>query len=257
RVHGGLVSRTERPHARRPGVHALEFRNLCADQSARRPELHAHCRGAIQILMGRTLVFIAYLTAHEAYVTGQPSWLIGGLRRLDVGAGGVSEHTYRGSATAQLGADWRPTSWLTAHAQLLGRAQPSGSRGKRAGVVEAFVDLHNDQWRVRAGQFFLGTSRENTDPLWTSRYAQTFSALNTSIGQELRPVGVDVQWSPGFYGSVGATAFRNNDTMGAQLAWRGWSLGNRLSVYDEALPLPPLTSLRTRFIDQRNGTVPF
>ena len=39
-------------------------------------------------------------------------------------------------------------------------------------------------------------------------------------------------------------AFRNNDSMGALLAWRGWSVGNRLSVYDEVLPLPPLTTLR-------------
>jgi hypothetical protein len=156
-----------------------------------------------------------------------------------------------------LGADWRPNTWLTAHAQLLGRAEPSGSRGRRAGVVEAFVEVHNDQWRVRAGQFFLGTSRENTAPLWTSPYAQTFSALNSWIGEEFRPVGLDVQWTPGFYGSVGATAFRNNDTMGALLAWRGWTVGNRLTVYDEVLPLPPLVSLKTGFTDQRNGTVPF
>ncbi|HZW53670.1 MAG TPA: hypothetical protein VFF00_06530 [Candidatus Elarobacter sp.] len=198
-----------------------------------------------------------FLTGREAYVTGPPSWLTGGFGRLDAGANGVRGHAYRGNAVGQLGADWRPTTWLTAHAQLLGRAEPSGSRGRRAGVVEAFVELHNDRWRVRAGQFFLGTSRENTDPLWTSRYAQTFSALNTWIGQEFRPVGVDVQWTPGFYGSVGATAFRNNDTTGALLAWRGWTVGNRLTVYDEVLPLPPLTSLKARFSDQRNGTVPF
>ena len=208
--------------------------------------------------MGKTLVFIAFLTAREAYVTGQPSWLTGGFGRLDVGADGIDKHAYRGNAVAQLGADWRPATWLTAHAQILGRAEPSGSRGRRGGVVEAFVELHNEQWRLRAGQFFLGTSRENTDPLWTSPYAQTFSALNSWIGEEFRPVGVDVQWTPGFYGSVGATAFRNNDTSGALLAWRGWSVGSRLTVYDEVLPLPPLTSLHTRFADQRaDGTVPF
>lgn len=205
-----------------------------------------------------TLTFNGFLTAREAYVTGQPSWITGGFGRLGVGADGVDDSAYRATAVGQFGADWRPTSWLTAHAQILGRAEPSGSRGKRAGVVEAFVDLHGDSWRVRAGQFFLGTSRENTDPLWTSHYAQTFSALNTWIGEEVRPVGVDVQWSPSFYGSIGATAFRNNDTMGALLAWRGWAVGNRLSVYDEVLPLPPLTTLRTRFSDQRSdGTVPF
>jgi hypothetical protein len=202
--------------------------------------------------------FNGFLSAREAYVTGPPSWISGGFGRLGAGANGVDGHAFRGTAVGQFGADWRPNTWLTVHAQVLGRAEPSGSRGKRAGVVEAFVDLHSERWRVRAGQFFLGTSRENTDPLWTSHYAQTFSALNTWIGEELRPVGVDVQWTPNFYGSVGATAFRNNDTMGALLAWRGWSVGNRLTVYDEVLPLPPLTSLRTRFADQRaDGTVSF
>lgn len=209
-------------------------------------------------LNAQTLSLDAFLTAREAYVTGQPSWLTGGFGRLGAGAGGVDENAYRGNAIAQLGADWRPTSWLTAHAQVLGRAEPAGSHGRRGGVVEAFVDLHNDHWRLRGGQFFLGTSRENTGPLWTSPYMQTFSALNTWIGEEFRPVGVDVQWSPNFYGSAGATAFRNNDTMGALLAWRGWSVGNRVSVYDEVLPLPPLTSLKTGFTDQRaDGTVPF
>lgn len=209
-------------------------------------------------LGAQTFSLNGFLTAREAYVTGQPSWLTGGFGRLDAGASGVDEQAYRGTAVAQLGADWRPTTWLTAHAQVLGRAEPSGSRGRRAGVVEAFVELHNEHWRLRGGQFFLGTSRENTDPLWMSRYAQTFSALNSWIGEEFRPIGVDVQWTPGFYGSVGATAFRNNDTMGALLAWRGWSVGNRLTVYDEALPLPPLSSLRTQFTDQRaDGTVPF
>jgi hypothetical protein len=181
-----------------------------------------------------------FLTGRWAYVTGQPSWIAGGFGRL-----GAKDAT----AVGQFGADWRPTPWLTAHAQVLGRSKP--------GVVEAFVELHNEHWRLRGGQFFLGTSRENVGPLWTSPYMQTFSALNTWIGEEFRPVGVDLQWSPNFYGSLGATAFRNNDTMGALLAWRGWSVGNRLSVYDEVLPLPPLTSLKTGFVHQRDGTIPF
>jgi hypothetical protein len=55
-------------------------------------------------------------------------------------------------------------------------------------------------------------------------------------------------------------AFRNNDTMGTLLGWRGWSLGNRVSVYGEVLPLPPLFSLHDErfFEDQRaDGTRPF
>src|SRR2546430_1852052 len=196
-------------------------------------------------LAAQTFSVNGFLTLREVYVTGQPSWIEGGFGRLGFGADAVHEHAYRGNAVAQLGADWRPSSWFSAHAQLLGRVEPSRNRGRRAGLVEAFVELHNEHWRLRGGQFFLGTSRENVGPLWTSPYASTFSALNSWIGEELRPVGVELQWTPNFYGSVAATAFRNNDTSGALLAWRGWSGGNRLTVYNEEVPLPPLVSRKT------------
>ncbi|MBV9186894.1 MAG: hypothetical protein JO093_14860 [Acidobacteria bacterium] len=141
---------------------------------------------------------------------------------------------------AQIGAEWAPASWIDLHAHGVARRDQSGAGGKRAGVVEAYVDLHSEHFEVRAGQFFLGTSRENVGPLWTSPYTVSFSPLNSWIGEEFRPVGVDLAWRPNFYVTAGATAFRNNDSMGALLAWRGWSVGNRLSVYNEALPLPPL-----------------
>ena len=206
----------------------------------------------------QTFSLHGFLTGQTAWVTGPPSWIEGGFGRLDAGASGTRGHAIRSSAVAQVGADWTPSSWFTAHAQLLGRAEPARNRGRRAGVVEAYVELHNDRWQLRAGQFFSGTSRENTGPLWTSRYATTFSALNTWIGEEVRPIGVDLQWKPSFYWSAGATAFRGNDTSGALLAWRGWTVGNRLTVDHEVLPLPPLFSLRTAFTRQRaDGTVPF
>ncbi len=203
-------------------------------------------------------VFSGFLTGRTAVVRGQSSWIEGGFGRLDLGAKDAHDSAWRGNAVAQLGADWAPSSWLNLHAQVLGRAEPGTSKGRRAGLVEAFAELHSETWQVRAGQFFLGTSRENIGPLWTSPYTSSFSALNSWIGQEVRPVGVDVQWKPNFYLSGGVTAFRGNDSMGALLAWRGWSVGNRLSTFNEAVPLPPLFSLRTSFRDQRaDGTVPF
>jgi len=129
--------------------------------------------------------------------------------------------------------------WLTAHAQVLARREPSGTQGKRFGCVEAYVDAHTEKWRLRAGEFFLPTSRENTDPLWTSPYTITWSALNTWMGQEVRPVGADLQFTPTFYTTFGATAFRDNDTMGTLPANRGWTFGSRLTVYDEDVAVPP------------------
>jgi hypothetical protein len=62
-----------------------------------------------------------------------------------------------------------------------------------------------------------------------------------------------VQWE------TAATAFGGNDTMGALLAWRGWSHGRQRSVFGETLPLPRLQGLNGgNFEDQQDGgTTPF
>lgn len=194
-----------------------------------------------------------YIDARGVNASGPPSWLEHGFGRLDAGG---DRNVFL--ADAHVGADWNPLPWLTAHAAGLARREPPGYAGKHAGVIDAYVELHNEHWQLRAGQFFLGTSRENSGPLWSSPYTISFSALNTWIGEEVRPVGVELQWKPNFYVTAAATAFRGNDTAGALLAWRGWTVGDRLSVYREVLPLPPLFSLRTGFADQRpDGTVPF
>ncbi len=180
-----------------------------------------------------------YLAGRSAYVTAPPSWTRGGLGRFDVGADAAGDHAVRYTAVAQIGADWSPATWLTAHAQVIARREPSGTRGRRFGLAEAYAELHSDRWRLRAGEFFLPTSRENTDPLWTSPYTVTYSALNSWMGEEVRPIGADLQFSPSFYLTLGATAFRGNDTMGTLLSARGWSLGSRLTLYDENVAVPP------------------
>jgi len=199
-----------------------------------------------------------FLSAREIYTSGQPSWLQGGFGRFDTGAADVNNHRLLTLGVAQIGAEWAPTTWLDLHAHGVARRDQSGAHGKRAGLLEAYVDLHSEHFQLRAGQFFLGTSRENTEPLWTSPYTVSFSPLNSWIGEEFRPVGIDLAWRPNFYVTAGATAFRNNDSLGALIAWRGWTIGNRLTVYNEVLPLPPLFSLATDFASQRHdGTVPF
>ena len=182
------------------------------------------------------VIFSGFVTARGVYVESQPSWLDGGFGRFDVGTTTHQEE-------AHLGVDWTPTDWLTLHAHGLAR--------KRGGLVEAFVDVRKGNFRLRAGQFFLPTSRENTDKLWSSPYTISFSALNTWVGQEVRPIGTELQWQRLTSNAVitaAGGAFRGNDTMGALLGWRGWSIGNHLAVYNEVLPLPPLPF----FLDQRS-----
>jgi hypothetical protein len=197
-----------------------------------------------------------FISARTIYVKSPPSWTQGGFGRFDVGANTIDQHRTVNLQVAQLGFDWKPARWLLLHADGVARREPSGTAGKRVGIVQAYADILTEHLRFRAGSFWLPTSRENVDPLWTSRYTITFSALNTWIGQEVRPLGADLQFSPSFYFTVGATAFRGNDTMGTVLADRGWVFGNRLSVYDENIAVPPtddITKPIGRDLDSRNG----
>jgi hypothetical protein len=213
----------------------------------------------------QTFSVTGILSGRTVRATGQPSWLTGGFGRLDYGGPAVGQSRTVSQAVGQIGADWKPSRFFDVHIDGLGRTQPSGYRGRNSGLVQAFADVRipiggADEIQLRGGQFFLPTSRENREALWSSPYTISFSAINNWIGQEVRPVGLDLQWKRGFYFTFGATAFRNNDTMGTLLAWRGWSVGNRLTVYDEVLPLPPISSLtKTDFfgLQRPDGTRPF
>lgn len=197
-----------------------------------------------------------YLTGRLIRVDSIPSWTERDYGKFDVGSDDAGNSSYREQAQAQLGIDWTPTTWLLLHADGLARHEPSGTVGSKAGLVQGYVDLFNAHWRLRAGSFWLPTSRENIDPLWTSPYTLNYSMLNSWIGQEVRPIGADLQWAPNFYVTAGATVFRGNDTMGTELAARGWTLGNRLTVYNESLPQPETLETTKPIesdLDHRNG----
>lgn len=146
-----------------------------------------------------------------------------------------------GTAQLQLGIDWRPSMTLGTHLHLLGRDDASGSKHGRVGIVEAYVEakLHPGPGRLRilAGAFFLPTSRENVDALWATPYTITPSALNSWLGEELRPIGVDFQYTVRNSLTAGATVFRGNDTFGALPPARGWEMRDHWAVLGEHLPV--------------------
>ncbi len=191
----------------------------------------------------------------------------------DRGLGRFLEGDADGDAVFGIGGESRllieASHGLEWSAQLhLGARVESSAVGRDVGVVEAFVQRRwfgtDQRWQLRVGQSFLPTSRENVERLWVSPYTLTHSALNSWIGEELRPLGVDLSWRREFDNQrrleLGATVFGNNDASGALLAWRGFAWHDRLSYYGETLPLPPLASLGDPAIfgDQDdNGTTPF
>jgi hypothetical protein len=119
-------------------------------------------------------------------------------------------------------------------------------------LTEAFVDWRpiptsSNQHQMRFGAFYPPLSLENVDPGWQSPFSYSYSAINTWLGEEIRPVGAE--WSLrrhlGFAGSphelrAFAAGFYGNDPAGTLLWWRGWSLHDRQTRLNDRLPLPPL-----------------
>lgn len=216
--------------------------------------LLASTHGFAQALVPHANVF-----ARGVNASGPSSWMERGAGRMN--GGGDSTELF---VTAYAGVDWSPAYWLNVHASGVGRHEPGSYEGSRGGLLEAYADMNltagREQFRLRGGYFFLPTSRENRNDLWASPYTLSFSAINSWIGEEFRPIGADLEWkhlaSAGVL-TAAATAFRGNDTAGTLLAWRGWSVGDRLTAYGETLPLPPLRSLRENFVFQTDGTTPF
>jgi hypothetical protein len=125
-------------------------------------------------------------------------------------------------------------------------------------VNEAWVawnPVPNSPWktRVRAGAFFPTTSLEvGYDNIgWTPEHTVSSSAINSWLGEELRTLGVEfnvsrngrLAGSPHTVGLTGALLF-GNDPLGTLLAWRGWSVGDRISGLIESLPLADLRVFR-------------
>jgi hypothetical protein len=137
------------------------------------------------------------------------------------------------SAQVQAGIDWSPSPIFLAHLHLLARTDDGQSRRGYAGTPEAYAEAHlpvgRSRVKLRAGAFFLPTSRENVDALWENAYAISSSALNSWFGEEFRPIGLDVAWLHGG-ATIGATAFRGNDTLGALPLAPGWSLHDRWTI---------------------------
>lgn len=184
-------------------------------------------------------------------VESREAWISGGFGRLSEGQT-ASAFEWLARGEAQLGIDWTPSAALLFRAHGTARTEPGAAGGARAGVTEAFFQYRPQlrpglALRFRGGLMFLPTSRENVDPLWQSPYTLTLSALNAWIGEEMRPLGLDMAVQLGESGGsrveLAGMAFGASDTAGVLLAWRGWAMGTRLAVVGETLPLPPLPTL--------------
>jgi hypothetical protein len=107
------------------------------------------------------------------------------------------------------------------------------------------------RYRVKLGAFYPRISLENVDAGWSSPYTMSSSAINTWIAEEIRTFGAELSISrkPESLGgahtfSFDVAAFWGNDPAGSLLAWRGWSVHDRQTRFNDQLPLPPLPQIQ-------------
>lgn len=180
------------------------------------------------------------------------SWLDRGLGKTRYGAlDGRKAELFRLSQVS-LSGGVAFSDIFSARLQLNIDADPDRAKQRSAvDVIEAFVSYRpvlspSVRLRLRGGIFFPPVSLENTGPAWTSPYTITTSAINSWIGEEVRPTGGEMslllsrnahEWV--FTGA----AFGNNDPTGTLLAWRGWALHDRQTGFRDRLPLPPIPAI--------------
>ena len=195
---------------------------------------------------------LGFAGVRGGWVEGQPGWIEGGFGRLAAGgeAPGDSDLWIRGET--QLGLRFEPSVNWQAKVHAVARTSNAGNEGDAAGLTEAWARYrravgHQGELALTGGLFFFPSSQENIDPLWASPYTLTYSAINSWFAEEFRPLGLDAEWQSfteqGDIWSLGATVFGGNDTMGTLVTWRGWAMHDRLSGFNEKLPLPPVFSL--------------
>lgn len=199
-----------------------------------------------------------------SYSDSPVSWLDGGFGKLLAGSTSNGSAGLAGSIDLQTGVRFNLSEHWSAWGHVVARGESDAAAGAAIGIAELWIEgtgeVAGGRLRARAGTMFLPTSRENVEPLWSSPYTISLSAINSWIGEEVRPTGIDVDYRYELSARLlirgGATAFVGNDTAGTLLGWRGWSVGTRLSLWNEELPLPPLASLETSFPAQKDGTTP-
>jgi hypothetical protein len=165
------------------------------------------------------------------------------------------------SVQVQLALDWQPVPSFRTHIHVLGRNEAPDSERGRGGVVEAYAEKNfiftSDRVRLLAGAFFLPTSRENVDSLWETPYSISSSALNTWLGEEFRPIGIDSTYmrhtrTAGTF-TLGGTVFGGNDTFGALPIDRGWAIHDRWTLLGERIVAREASELYSSVSAENDG----
>jgi hypothetical protein len=183
-------------------------------------------------------------TVSVAATDGEESWVDGGFGKLSTsGKEGGDLRVLPMLSEANL--IWQPRIGWALSGTIVGTFQ--GGERTEAGLSEAYISYKpmlgsNARFSARAGLMWPPVSLEHEGADWHVRDTITPSAINSWIGEEVRPLAIE-----GTVGSqlgehrLSATAavFAANDTAGTLLTFRGWALHNRRTLAFNKQPLPP------------------
>jgi hypothetical protein len=176
-------------------------------------------------------------------VDGEKSWLDGGHGKLRSGSDGDPRIE---PELGNVDLVWKPQFSWSLGAIVVGSIQ--GGERTDAGLSQAYVTYRPMRstklaFSARAGLMWPPVSLEHEGADWHVKDSITPSAINSWIGEEVRPLAAEA--------SLGATlgenklrataaVFAANDTAGTLLTFRGWALHDRTTIAFRGEPLPPL-----------------
>jgi len=178
-------------------------------------------------------------------VDGERSWLDGGFGKLRSGSDGdFRVRPELGNASLV----WKPQFSWSVGAVVVGSLQ--GGARTEAGISQAYLTYRPMRsgklgFSARAGLMWPPVSLEHEGADWHVKESITPSAINSWIGEEVRPIAAEATVTA----SLGAHKLRAtaalmaaNDTSGTLLTFRGWALHDRTTLAFNRQPLPPLDS---------------
>src|SRR6476646_10019096 len=179
---------------------------------------------------------------------GEQSWVDGGFGKLRSSGGGGRDFRL----TAQLGnfnLVWQPQFTYSLSATVVGSLQ--GGERTEAGLSQAYVSfrpMRSDKlaFSARAGLMWPPISLEHEGADWHVKDSVTPSAINSWIGEEVRPLAAEGTIAAKIGNQkLRATAalMAANDTAGTLLTFRGWALHDRTTLAFHRDPLPALGDL--------------
>lgn len=180
-------------------------------------------------------------------VNDEKSWLDRGFGKLRSGSrGDLRIEPQLGNVSIL----WQPQLTWSLSATVV--ASLEGGKRTQAGFGQAFMSFRpmrssrGTAFSARAGLMWPPVSLEHEGADWHVADSITPSAINSWIGEEVRPIAAEATVAADVDRSrlhANAAVLAANDTSGTVLTFRGWALHDRTTLAFNRWPLPPLQGM--------------